>query len=53
MRSTSSSMFALGGIWRNESATCRHHHVIYSGKIISIADNQGSEFSRGGLLVFL
>ena len=46
MRSISSGMFTLGGIWRNESATCRHHYINCGGGIIPTANNQGSKFRR-------
>ena len=44
MRSTSSSMFTLGGIWRNENTTCRHHYIPCDDGIIPISNNQGSKF---------
>ena len=52
-KSASSSKFALGRIWRNESATCGHHYTTCSGGSISTTDNQGSKFPCGGLFVFL
>ena len=51
MRSTSSSKFTLGRIWRNESAACRYHYVTCGGGNISITDNQRSKFSCRGLFV--
>ena len=53
MRSTSSSKFTIGRIWRNENATCGHYYTTYSGGSISTIDNQGSKFPRGRLFVFL
>ena len=52
-RSTSSSMFALGGIRRNESTTCRNHYTTCSSGIIPVANSQGGEFSCGRLFIFL
>ena len=53
MRSTSSSMFAFGGIWRNKNTTCRHHYITCDDGIISTSNNQGNKFPCGGLFVFL
>ena len=38
-RLTSSSMFAIDRIWRNEGAACRHHYITCSGGIIPTVDN--------------
>ena len=46
-------MFAIDRVWRNEGATFRHHYITYSGGIIPIADNQVSQFLRGGLFILV
>ena len=51
MRSTSSSEFTLGRIWRDESATHGYHYVTYSGRSISTTDNQRSKLSYHRLFV--
>ena len=53
MKSTLSSMLALGGIQRNESTTCRNHYTTCSSGIIPVADSQGGEFPCGKLFIFL
>ena len=53
MRSTSSSMFALCGIWRNKNTTCRHNYITCDDGIIPTSNNQGSKYPCRGLFVFL
>ena len=53
MRSTSSSKFTLGRIWRDESATRGYHYVTCGGRSISTTDNQRSKLSCHGLFVII
>ena len=53
MRSTSSSKFTLGRIWRDESTARGYHHVTCGGRSISTIDNQRSKLSCCGLFVVI
>ena len=52
-RSTSSSEFTLGRIWRNESATRGYRYVTSGGRSISTIDNQRSKLSCHGLFIVI
>ena len=53
MRSTSSSEFTLGRIWRDESVARGYHYVTCGGRSISARDNQRSKLSCRGLFVVI
>ena len=53
MRSTPSSKFTLGRIWRDESAARGYHYVTCGGRSISTIDNQRSKLSCRGLFVVI
>ena len=52
-RSTLSSKFTLGRIWRNESTAHKYHYVTHGGRSISITDNQRSKLSCRGLFIVI
>ena len=52
-RSTLTSEFTLGRIWRDENATRGYHYVTCRGRSISMTDNQRIKLSCRGLFVII
>ena len=52
-RSTSSSEFAFDKVWKNESATCRHHYITCGSGGIPTTDSQRRKFPCGRLFILL
>ena len=44
-------MLTIDRVRRNEGAAHRHHYMTSNGRVIPAADNQGSQFPRGGLFI--